>query len=368
MWQAARAMGTGVAGAAALTAVAVCTLPGLPPPVAASAVACHHLSGPFWTRGSAVYGAHGQRYVPYGINLTPVRAGATGAYSVAGQIAQENAAATFWCVNTVRAGVSQADLLTGRTVNEAYLSAIAALVGHAGAAGLDTVLSLGGPAHPLGTPSLPQSSTLAAWKVLAGRFRGDPQVIFDLFNEPTGPWPLWRNGGTADGVTYYGMQYLAQFIRRQGARNLLWIEGNNRAGNLTGIPAYHLTGTGPLMYDEHRPPAPHSPASWWHWFASTITRYPVVVGEWADYSRTGAPWACWDDAPTAVGKFLGYLAGLRVGLVAYDLARPRLLESASLTDPNHIRANWRCASGLNEGAGHQVMQWFTRHNKITAGR
>ena len=327
--------------------------------------ACGHVSGPFHVSGSAVYNARGQRYVPYGINLTPLKPDAAGGYGVSGQIAQENAAAAAWCVNTVRIGVSQGDLITGGRVNAAYLSAIAVVVSHASTLGLDTVLSLGGPPHPAGTPSLPEASTLAAWRVLAARYKSDPRVIFDVFNEPTGPWPLWRNGGHAGGVTYYGMEYVARYIRAQGAHNLLWIEGNNRAGNLTGIPAYHLTGAGPLMYGEHRPPAPHTPASWWHWFASVTTRYPVVVGEWADYSRTGAPWACWDDAPTAVSGFLAYLARLRIGLVAYDLARPRLLESASLADPNHIRANWRCISGLNEGAGHQIMRWFRLHNKTT---
>ena len=76
------------------------------------------------------------------------------------------------------------------------------------------------------------------------------------------------------------------------------------------------------------------------------------------YDRANATWACWADWRVTAGRSLTYLADHRIGLVAYDLVQPRMLESASLTHPNHIRANWQCVSGLNEGAGSQIMHWF----------
>jgi hypothetical protein len=149
------------------------------------------------------------------------------------------------------------------------------------------------------------------------------------------------------------MEHLARMIRSDGARNLLWVQGHHRGGSLTGIPEWHLSGVGPLAYDEHRPPAPHTVASWTASFGFLAIKYgyPVVEGEWADYSRTSAGWACWSDAPVTVPRFLSH---------------PWLLESASLTGPNHFGSDWSCTDGLNEGAGQQIMTWLNRSNRGAA--
>ena len=344
--------------AAALTAlalaggVAVTAAAGAPP---ASATTCRHIAGPFHTSGGAVYTASGRRFIPYGINLTPLSSP-----GLAHLEAEEDAAASGWCANLVRFGTDQDAMIKGGKVNRAYLSEVETVAAHARADGLDVALVMFS-TRP--GPALPVWRTEAAWRALAYHYRTDTaHVIFDIYNEPTGDWPIWRNGGMAGGTRRYGMEQLARYIRAQGARNLLWVEGHMRGGNLYGIPQYHLTGVGPVMYSEHRPPAPHTPASWWASFASVSRHWPVVEGEWANYDRANATWACWADGRVTVGRFLTYLADHRIGLVAYDLEQPRMLESASLTDPNHIRANWQCVSGLNEGAGSQIMHWFALHN------
>ena len=128
-------------------------------------------------------------------------------------------------------------------VNRAYLSEVETVAAHARADGLDVALVM---FYTRPGPALPVWRTEAAWRALAYHYRTDTaHVIFDIYNKPTGDWPIWRNGGMAGGTRRYGMEQLARYIRAQGARNLLWVEGHMRGGNLYGIAQYHLTGVGP---------------------------------------------------------------------------------------------------------------------------
>lgn len=298
---------------------------------------CHHVRGPFRVRGAHVVTGSGRRFVPYGINLTGLRH----PRDAKAMRAQVDAAATSWCANLVRLG-----FLQERHINHAFLSALRSVVRRAENDGLVVVITVDS------KRAVPDGRTRLVWRRLTGRYGHDRQVIFDLFNEPAGPWDLWHNR----------MEHLARYVRHHGGRNLFWVEGPYAAGSLGEVPRRHLTGVGPVAYSEHRPPWPHTLSSWKHSFGFLARRYPVVEGEWANYSRANAAWACWDDAPRAVPRFLRYLARHKLGLVGYDLAGPRLLESASLADPNRIRADWTCSRSVNEGAGQLIMSWLHSHN------
>jgi hypothetical protein len=331
---------------------------------AASSLTCHRVHGPFGVRNGYTTAASGDRYTPFGIAVTGIRPGdPPDRYpaDITDTRAQEDASATFWCANTVRFGVDQ-DLVTGGGRRAAaYLSAIEKVVAHAEKDGLAVVLCMSR-GRKNGEP-MPASRTLAAWRTLAHRYGSDPQVIFDVWNEPQQvTWPQWRNGGVLDGHAFYGMEAMASYLRGLGARNLLWVQGVVKGTTLRQVPAYHLTGAGPVAYAFHHPPGPHTPARWSKLFGFLAGHWPVVDGEWTNYSRSHAPWACWPDARTAVPAYLGYLAGRGIGVVAFDLAQPRLIRSPSLTDPTRITSGWACKTGLNEGAGQQILSWFKRHN------
>jgi hypothetical protein len=70
------------------------------------------------------------------------------------------------------------------------------------------------------------------WKSVASRYRTNPLVAFDLYNEPHDvTWAQWLNGGTvvdSDGVVWQaaGMQQLYDAVRSQGALNLVFVSGN----------------------------------------------------------------------------------------------------------------------------------------------
>ena len=56
-------------------------------------------------------------------------------------------------------------------------------------------------------------------------------------------------------------------------------------------------------------------------------------------------------------------SGQGIGLTVWQLRKGVKIESASMADPTHIRANWSCTNGLDEGAGALVMNWYKKNNR-----
>jgi Cellulase (glycosyl hydrolase family 5) len=341
----------------------------------AHAATCHHERGPFHTRGSVVTGSTG-RYIPYGINVTGLAhqnwSGLTTSFRAELQSTDHediDAIANFWCGNTVRVQVGQENLVgsTGH-VNQTFLAAVMSEVRYAESRGLVVALNdqwqLDG--HKF-RDSMPTKRTEAFWGSLASHFGRDPQVVFDLYNEPEQwvhcGWTFWHSGGRCGDLTYIGMQPLANFVRARSS-NLFWIEGISAGADLSGAMGSRITGDGPLEYSEHRPPAPHQYRTWDAEFGYIANQghAPVLDGEWADYARTDAPWACWDNAPVSAPRFLSYLGARRFGLIMTQLVMNQLIQSTNLNDPTHFRSNWACRTGLDQGVGHQAQQWFIRQN------
>lgn len=333
----------------------------------AQAGACHHESGPFHVSRTVVNGSTG-RYIPYGISLTGL-AHTDYAARVAQDEAGIAAAADFWCANTVRLQLRQANLvsITGH-VNQAFLGTVTTEVRFAEARGLVVVLNLQWQLDRANrVESMPTQRSKAFWGSLTSHFGTDPNVIFDIYNEPAqrAPcgWAFWHDGGLCRGTRYIGMQALADYVRAR-ASNLFWIEGISAGSILNQAWRYHITGDGPLEYSEHRPPGRHQYSTWDAEFGyiANSGHAPVVEGEWADYARANAPWACWDNAPVSAPRFLNYLRARGFGLIVTRLVKGQLIQSANLDDPTHFRSNWSCTDGLNQGVGHQAQQWFILQN------
>lgn len=333
----------------------------------AAPASCQHERGPFRVSGTVVTGATG-RYIPYGINITGL-AHPDYAARLAGDEARIRAAAVYWCANTVRFQVGQANLVsTAGHVNHAFLDAVTTEVRFAEARGLVVVLNLQWQLDGRKqVESMPTQRSRAFWGSVAYHFGKDPNVIFDIYNQPDQltlcGWAFWHYGGVCRGTRYLGMQALADYVRAR-ARNLFWIEGTAAGSTLDKAWQYRITGDGPLEYSEHRPPGAHRPSTWDAEFGYLANRghAPVVEGEWADYARSHAPWACWDNAPVSAPRFLNYLQAHKFGLIMTLLVKGQLIESDNLNDPTHFRSNWSCTDGLNQGVGHQAQQWFFRQN------
>jgi len=357
-----------------------------------SGAACGKVTGPFKVSGTLVLDASQKPFISYGITVPglqgPDWTGYTGM-----DLQKITATAAEWCANTARLQLDQDDLLgpDGTTVNQAYLAAVRAEVALAEHDHLVVVLNdetnlSPSPAQYLERGPTPATETF--WKVLAKLYRNDPQVIFDLFNEPrmyfTGmsqaqEWHLWLDGGLFQGVYYpFGMEQLAGYVRTTlGARNLFWIEGPNFSASFAGMVQQHaLLHVSGVVYALHHPAGQPGPTAWNDDFGYLVTDgvAPVVDGEWTNYepapttSATSQPTSCWSDAPSAVPEFLQWLAGNSIGLNAYQLQPGFLIRSyGNLALPTTMNAKtWSCQSSQEtepgQGAGSEVLAWFQQQN------
>jgi hypothetical protein len=350
------------------------------------------VAGPFSVSGTRVVDGGGNVFVSYGITV-PGLQGTNWAGQWGIDLAKISATAESWCANTVRLQLDQDDLLGpgGAGINGAYLAAIKSEVLLAESYHLVVVLNDETNFSP---PAVQQSErgptpgTETFWKDLVRLYGHDPQVIFDLFNEPrtysagmtaAQEWRLWLRGGWYHGVHYpFGMAELAGYVRDTlGARNLFWIEGPNFSASFAGmVQQGALLHVGGVVYAVHHPAGPPDTASWDADFGYLLSTgaAPVVDGEWTNYepAPTAAPTpprsSCWPDAPTRVPEFLQYLAGRGIGLNAYQLQPGFLIRSYdNMATPTTIDAKtWTCQSSAEpqpgQGAGAEVQAWFDQRN------
>ena len=306
------------ASAAAVVAVVVTgdgrviDAPGQP----AIAGPCRHIAGPFHRDKNMITGAGGQRYIPYGITVTGLGSPSWKLNSL-GDDAEIDAAAASWCANTVRLQIFQYGLLgpgkNGVNVNRTFLGLIEGEVNTALDDGLVVVLNdqTEGGGNPY-FPGMPTAQTKAFWKVMSRVYGSNPDVIFDLFNEPrravypteAGTWRFWKHGGDYEGHHFIGMEPLARYIRGLGTGNLFWIEGPHTAGTLDQIVTHQITSAGPVEYAINHPggpSAPHDQAEWYHPVrvrrregpddrrrVDQLFIHPVLLGERTD-ERAGVP-------------------------------------------------------------------------------
>jgi hypothetical protein len=343
-------------------------------PSVVAASACRTARGPFHVSGTKVIGAHRRMFVPYGITV-PGLANTSYRPFIPLDDAKIRATAAAWCANTVRLQIGQANLVgvQGKRFSKSFLRAVEAEVKAAEKSRLVVVLNA--QTVGAGNQPAPTKATVLFWKHLSLVYRHDPQVIFDLFDQPristqarcgnTQDWRLWHSGGKFLSHSYVGMQTLVRDVRADGARNLIWVQGPCFANSLRGLRSHLIKGRN-IVYAFEHPHGVHSRAQWYADFGWVVFRHiaPVVDAEWTNFAAAKSE--CWPDAPEAVPAFLLYLARRGIGLTAYQLKKGLLIRTKNLADPTHIntsgRRKWRCVDGLDEGAGADLMSWFRHHN------
>jgi hypothetical protein len=162
--------------------------------------------------------------------------------------------------------------------------------------------------HQFGAP---MPAHVEFWKDAAERYKNNPAVLFELFNEPHGiSWKLWRDGGNLkddkhtdvnpvennqknQGDVSVGMQALVDAVRGTGAKNIVLISGLDWSYDLTGfVNGYALNDNGGngIMLVWHNYPWKRD------WEAKGLVateKYPVILTEvgaiekWSDFSFIG---------------------------------------------------------------------------------
>lgn len=103
----------------------------------------------------------------------------------------------------------------------------------------------------IGQHIMPDMLSLEFWKNCAARFKNNPAVLFDLYNEPHDTtWDIWRDGGWIDEQkpvgarqgpfipTKYqtpGMQKMLDTVRATGAKNVVVVGGLDWSYDLSGF-------------------------------------------------------------------------------------------------------------------------------------
>src|SRR5689334_20751026 len=386
------AIGLTGAGAPPADAAAPGSAPWAPTAPTAAAGSCGTATGPFTVQGTQVLAGNGQAFVSYGTTVPGLQFLDWRTFTRV-DLDKIEATARYWCANTVRLQLNQDNLVSpgGTGLNRAYLTAIETEVTAAEQHHLVVVLNdnteFGSPAVSRAQKG-PTPATEVFWKDLAAVYGHDPQVIFDLFNEPRAyspgmplaqMWQLWHDGGVVRGVSYpFGMAQLAQYVRSTlGAQNLFWIEGPNLSATFAGMVSQGaLLKVSGVVYSVHHPAGAHDAASWDAGFGYLVTAgaAPVVDGEWTNYEpapTTGSsvPHSyCWPDAPVTVPAYLKYLAAHGIGLNVYQLQPGYMIKSyQDMSVPSAINAGtWSCKSSREpqpgQGAGSLVLAWYQQQN------
>ncbi len=199
--------------------------------ITVSPVALH---GPFHTQGNAIYGSDGARVVFRGIH----RDGPELPYATFPSDA-EIGQARAWFANIVRVPLNESlwvNTCSSAPSNDAsYPSKVDAEVQSITSRGMLALLDLHTNVVSDCGASNRQAMADAAhapafWSQLANRYKTNPMVAFDLYNEPHDISDgVWLNGGTATykGVSFQaaGMQKLYDTVRAAGANNLVFITG-----------------------------------------------------------------------------------------------------------------------------------------------
>ncbi len=255
--------------------------------------------GPFSVSGNIIVDSTGSPVYLHGVDWPSLDWSCTGQWANSSQNginpAEFQIMATQWGVNAVRIPVNENFWLSSSSSYcPNYRSTVAEVVHLVEQQGMIPIIDLhtGGPINTTtpksGPECAPDSGSVTFWKQVANAYQTDPNVLFELYNEPHGiPWSIWRNGGditcSSTGLAYHavGMQQLLQAIRGAGAQNVVLADGIDFASNLTQVPEYALAGSN-VAYVYHlyvNQSDPTTPSTWSAQLGSTTQLFPVVATE-----------------------------------------------------------------------------------------
>ncbi len=252
-----------------------------------------------------------------------------------------------WGANVVRVPFNQSRALhTPDHDPDSYLASMDSVVSLAAERGMYTLFDLQwlDAIHPRGhlsngspnfVPPLPNLASLEVWSQLARRYRDEPGVLYDLFNEPhdalpDDPVPL--HGITPAGALFpltarrvrfsdwkAWALHLANAIRSQNPHALLFISGIDWGYDLRGFPLSEIPNA---VYSSHV--YPHKSKPWRAAFGHLAQTAPVFIAEWGGGEQDLA-WG---------RKLLNFLDDRELGWTAWSWSdHPHIVKPAAAFEP-----------------------------------
>ncbi len=195
--------------------------------------------------------------------------------------------------------------------------------------------------RPNFVPPLPNAASVALWSQLAARYRNEPSVLYDIFNEPHDPLP--DDAGECGGVRRVGMAQwqpwatqLIGAIRSQHPDALIFVSGIDWGYDLTGFP---LPEASNIVYSSHVYSSKKK--SWEKAFGRLSESHPVFIGEFGGLEAD----LTWGE------KLIEYLRARNIGWAAWSWSdHPHLIESLADFEPTSFGAMVRSALRSNRNA------------------
>jgi endoglucanase len=249
-----------------------------------------------------------------------------------------------WGANVIRLPFNQDWVLRGRGPwrADAYCRALDQVIRWASGFGAYTLLDLQwldadrtyGADRNFVAP-LPNMQSVELWNLLATRYRGEPAVLYDIFNEPhdrlpDDPYPLNREDGTCYPAELHRVtmaewqpwaRKLIAAIRDVNPDSVIFVGGTNWAYDLRGMPM----DIPHIVYSTHVYPIKGN--NWHQAFGHLAATAPVFAGEWG-----GA------DGDLKWGKKLvDYFDSLQMGWAAWSWHNaPLIVERYTVTSFGRI--------------------------------
>jgi hypothetical protein len=132
--------------------------------------------------------------------------------------------------------------------------------------------------------NMADKNSITFWAAVAAKYKGNPWVMFELYNEPHDiSWDQWLNGDSK----YAGMQSMFDAVRATGATNTVIVGGINWAYDLSGVlTGYKVKGSN-IAYATHPYDFPGKQlADWATGFGAVAAVYPVIMTEFGQYCAT----------------------------------------------------------------------------------
>ena len=205
----------------------------------------------------------------------------------------------------------------------------------------------------------PQHAHLAFWQAVAAKYKDNPAVIFEIFNEPHDTsWEIWRNGGfvedknapaaedtfltpeekakNAKGFHAVGMQALVDAVRSTGAKNIIVAGGLDWSYDLSGVAqgfALDDKGGNGIVYATH---IYAGKRDWQNKVLVVAAKYPIIVSEFGANTQKFSfiPAEAQEDAATWVPRIFGFLQKNNLNWTAFSFhpkSAPNILESWDYT-------------------------------------
>lgn len=284
--------------------------------------------------GNRLVTANGSTFVPHGVNRDGTEYACVqfgGPFDGPSDDTSVTAMAS-WNINIVRLGLNEDCWLgingqpIGGVTQASYQAAIVNYVNLLHTHGLAAILELHLNAPGTTVPSTSQNPmpdsdhSVAFWTSVANTFKGDPGVLFDLFNEPfpdsnqntTAAWTCLRDGGTCAGVSYpvAGMQTLTTAVRATGSTNVIMVGGIQFANVLDQWLTFKPNDTAnqtAASYHTYQGQVCATVSCWNATIAPVAAVVPVITGEFGEGDQASTfidAYSAWAD-PMGIG-YLGW--------------------------------------------------------------